>query len=43
MHFPKLYGRFGGKVELDLSNYKRKRDLKGATRIDASNFASKSK
>ena len=38
IHFPKLYGRFGGnvKVELDLSNYKRKGDLKGATKIDAS-------
>ena len=29
------------KVELDLSNYATKADLKGATGVDASDFASK--
>ena len=44
IHFPKLHDHFGGnvKVDLDLLNYARKGDLKGASGIDASNFASKS-
>ena len=43
-YFPKPSDRFGGniKVELDLSNYATKADLKGATRVDTSNLASKS-
>ena len=41
--FPKPYNRFAGnvKVELDLSNYETKIDLKGATRIVKSNVALK--
>ena len=43
-NFPKPYDRFGGnvKVELDLSNYGAKADLKGATGADTSNLAAKS-
>ena len=43
-YFPKPYNRFGGnvKVELALSNYATKTDLKGATGIDMSNLALKS-
>ena len=42
--FPKPYDTFGGnvKVELDLSNYPRKVDLKEATEVDTSNLAAKS-
>ena len=40
-HFSKPNNRFGGnvKVELDLSNYATKTDLKGAAGIDTSNLA----
>ena len=43
-YFSKPYDRFGGnvKVELDLSNYKTKPDLKGATWADTSNLTAKS-
>ena len=43
-YFPKPYNRFGGtlKVELDLSNYATRTDLKGATGTDKSNLALKS-
>ena len=43
-YFSEPSDRFGGniKVELDLSNYATKADLKGATRVDTSNLASKS-
>ena len=43
-YFPKPYKYFGGnvKVELDLSNYSAKADLKGATGVDKSNVAAKS-
>ena len=42
-YFPESYERFSGrvKVELDLSDYVRKADLKRAIRIDASLLASK--
>ena len=42
-HFPKLYEHSDAnvKVELDLSNYMTKADLKGATRVDTSNLAAK--
>ena len=40
-YFPKQYTGFGGnvKVELDLSNYATKTDLKGTTGIGTSNLA----
>ena len=38
---PYSYGRNKGKVELDLSNYAAKFDLKGATGNDTSQFAEK--
>ena len=40
-YFPKPYDRFGEnvKVELHLSNYATKADLKGATGVDTSNLA----
>ena len=43
-YFPKLYKHFRGnvKVELDLSNYTIKSDLKGATSVDTSNLSQKS-
>ena len=43
-YFPKQYTGFGGnvKVELDLSNYATKTDLKGTTGIGTSNLALKS-
>ena len=43
-YFPKPYNRFGGnvKVELYLSNYATKTDLRGTTGIDTSNLAKKS-
>ena len=43
-YFPKRYTRFGGnvKVELDLSNYATKTDLKGTTGIGTSNLSLKS-
>ena len=43
-YFPKPYDRFGGnvKVELDVSNYATKADLKEAIGADASNIATKS-
>ena len=43
-YFPKQYTRFGGnvKVELDLSNYATKTDLKGTTGIGTSNLSLKS-
>ena len=43
-YFPKQYTCFGGnvKVELDLSNYATKTDLKGTTGIGTSNLALKS-
>ena len=43
-YFLKPYERFGKniKVDLDLSNYTRKPDLKGATGVDTSNLAAKS-
>ena len=42
--FPKPYDYFGGniKVELDLSNYATKADLKVATGVDTSNLEAKS-
>ena len=42
--FPKPYNYFGGniKVELDLSNYATKADLKVATGVDTSNLEAKS-
>ena len=42
-YFPELYERSGGdvKVKLDLPNYAKKADLKGATGIDTSTLASK--
>ena len=42
-HFPP-YRTFGGsvKVELDLSSYATKTDLKNVTHVDVSNFALKS-
>ena len=44
LYFPKLYESYRGNVtiELDLSNYATKADLKGATGIDKSNLATKS-
>ena len=44
-YFPKPYRSFDGnvKVELDLSSYAIKFDLKNATGIDTSNFALKLK
>ena len=43
-YFPKPYERFGEKVkvELDLSNYATKSNLKGATGVGISNLAAKS-
>ena len=43
-YFPKPYDRFGknGKVELNLSNYAIKADLKGAAGVDTSKLAAKS-
>ena len=43
-YFPKPYNQFGGnvKVEVDLSNYTKKTDLKGATGIGTFNLALKS-
>ena len=43
-YFPKPYNCFVGnvKVELNLSNYATKIDLKGATGTDTSNLAAKS-
>ena len=43
-YFPKPYRSFGAnvKVDLDLSSYTTKADLKSATGIDTSNFALKS-
>ena len=43
-YFLKPYESFGKniKVDLDLSNYTRKADLKGATGVDTSNLAAKS-
>ena len=43
-HFPERYERYSGsvKVELDLSNYATKADLKGATDVDTSSLAAKS-
>ena len=43
-YFPKTYRSFGGnvKVELDLSSYAAKTDLKNATGADASKLAAKS-
>ena len=40
--FPELYGSFGGnvKVDLNLSNYPTKLDLKGVTGIDTITLAS---
>ena len=42
-YFPELYEHSGGdvKVKLDLPNYAKKADLKGATGIDTSTLASK--
>ena len=42
-YFPKLYEPFGGDiiVEVDLSNYATKADLKNATSVDTSKFAKK--
>ena len=42
-YFPKPYKCFGGdiSVNLDLSNYATKADLKGATWVDTSNLAAK--
>ena len=43
-YFPKLFKHFHGnvKVELDLSHYATKPDLKGATEVDKCNLAAKS-
>ena len=43
-YFPKPYGRFGGniKVELDLSSYATKANLKGPTGTNTSNLTLKS-
>ena len=43
-YFPKPHNNYGGnaKVELDLSNYATKTDLKRATEVDTSNLALKS-
>ena len=43
-YFPKLHEHYIGnvKVELDLSNFVTKADLKEATAVDTSNLASKS-
>ena len=43
-HFPKLYEPFGGdiNIEVDLSNYATKADLKNISNVDASSFALKS-
>ena len=38
---PKFSGRRVSQVELDLSNYATKADLKNATGVDASKFAKK--
>ena len=42
-HFPKSYERYSGivKVELNLSNYVTKEDLKEASGVDTSNLAVK--
>ena len=42
-HFPKPYERYSGivKVELNLSNYVTKEDLKEASGVDTSNLAVK--
>ena len=42
-YFPKLYGRFGGNINVkgDISNYATKADLKNVTHIDTSRFALK--
>ena len=41
--FPKLYGGFGGNINVkgDISNYATKADLKNVTHIDTSRFALK--
>ena len=41
-YFPNLSTHFGGKVELDLSNYAIKSEVEKAAGIDASTFAKKS-
>ena len=43
-HFPKPYERYSGivKVEINLSNYVTKEDLKEASGVDTSNLAVKS-
>ena len=40
-YFPKPFKNFGGniKVEIDLSNYATKTDLKNLTHVDTSSFA----
>ena len=42
-YFPKLYGRFGGNINVkgDISNYATKADVKNVTHIDSSRFALK--
>ena len=42
-YFPKPYEPFGGdiNVEVDLSNYAKKADIKNITHVDTSNFALK--
>ena len=42
-YFPKLFRRFGGNVnvEVDLSNYATKTNLKNVTYVDTSSFALK--
>ena len=43
-YFPNLYGRYNKDISVkpDLSSYATKADLKGATRVDTFNLASKS-
>ena len=40
-HFPKPCRSFGGNINVDLSNYATKTDLKNVTHVDTSSFALK--
>ena len=40
-YFPKPYKPFGGDINVDLSNYSTKTDLKNVTNVDTSSFALK--
>ena len=40
-YFPKPYGAFGGDINVDLSNYAAKADIKNISHVDTSSFALK--